>query len=92
MNSPQETRLGHELRQLASGQPYAPDLAEIRQLARQRHRRGLALRGASAAGAAVLVAAGLFAAVHGTAGTRSARWLAGAPPPAQRRTPKRLPT
>ena len=69
MNSPQETRLGHELRQLVSGQPFTPDLTAIGQRARQRHRRGLALRGASAAGAAVLAAGGLFAAVHGAGGT-----------------------
>ena len=69
MNSPQETRLGHELRELASGQPFTPDIEAIGLRARQGHRRGLALRGATAAGAAVLAAGGLFAAVHGTSGT-----------------------
>jgi hypothetical protein len=69
MNSPQETKLGHELRQLVSGQPFTPDIEAIGLRARQRHRRGLALRGATAAGAAVLAAGGLLAAVHGTGGT-----------------------
>ncbi len=69
MNSPQETRLGHELRQLVSDQPFTPDLEAIRLRARQRHRRGLALRGATAAGVAVLAAGGLLAAVHGASGT-----------------------
>lgn len=69
MNSLQETQLGHDLRQLASGQPFAPDLEAIGRRARQRHRRVLALRGGAAAGAAVLAAGGLFAAVHGTGGT-----------------------
>ena len=65
MNSPQETQLGHELRHLVSGQPFTPDIEAIGLRARQRHRRGLALRGATAAGAAVLAAGGLLAAVHG---------------------------
>jgi hypothetical protein len=69
MNSPLETQLSHDLRQLASGQPFTPDIEAIGLRARQRHRRGLALRGAAAAGAAVLAAGGLFAAVHGTGGT-----------------------
>jgi len=69
VNSPQETQLGHELRQLVSGQPFTPDIEAIGLRARQRHRRGLALRGATAAGAAVLAAGGLLAAVHGTGGT-----------------------
>ena len=69
MNSPQETQLGDELRQLVSGQPFTPDIEAIGLRARQRHRRGRALRGATAAGAAVLAAGGLFAAVHGTGGT-----------------------
>ena len=69
MNSPQETRLGHELRQLVSGQPFTPDIEAIGLRARQRHRRVLALRGACAAGAVVLAAGGLLAAVHGTGGT-----------------------
>jgi hypothetical protein len=68
MNSPQETQLGHDLRQLASGRPYTPDLAEIKQLARQRHRRGLMRRGATAAGAVVLASGGLFFGVHGSSG------------------------
>ena len=69
MNSPQETQISHELRQLVSGQPFTPDIEAIGRRARQRHRRGLALRGATAAGAAVLAAVGLLAAVHGTGGT-----------------------
>jgi hypothetical protein len=70
MNAPQETKLGHELRQLVSGQPFTPDIEAIGLRARRKHRRGLALRGATAAGAAVFLAAGgLFATVHGTGGT-----------------------
>ncbi len=79
MNSPQETQLGHELRQLVSGQPFTPDLEAIGLRARQRHRRGLALRGASAAGAAVLAAGGLFATVHGTGGTAAGTTASQAP-------------
>jgi hypothetical protein len=64
--SPQETQLSHDLRQLAAGEAFTPDLAEIRQRARQRHRRALALRGAAAAGVAVLAAGGVFVGVHGS--------------------------
>jgi hypothetical protein len=35
MNSLQETQLGHDLRQLASGQPFAPDLEAIGRRARE---------------------------------------------------------
>lgn len=69
MNSPEETRLDHDLRELASGQPFVLDLDAIGQRARKRRRRGLALRGATAAGTAVLAAGGLFVAVHRTGGT-----------------------
>jgi hypothetical protein len=79
MNSPQETQLGHELRQLVSGQPFTPDIEAIGLRARQRHRRGLALRGATAAGAAVLAAGGLLAAVHGTGGTAAGPTASRAP-------------
>jgi hypothetical protein len=65
MNSPQETQLSHDLHRLASGQTFTPDLAEIKQLARQRHRRDLVRRGATAAGAVVLASGGLFFGVHG---------------------------
>jgi hypothetical protein len=79
MNSPQETQLGHELRQLVSGQPFTPDIEAIGLRARQRRRRGLALRGATAAGAAVLAAGGLLAAVHGTGGTAAGHTASRAP-------------
>ena len=79
MNSPQETQLGRELRQLVSDQPFTPDIEAIGLRARQRHRRGLALRGATAAGAAVLAAGGLFAAVHGTGGTAAGTTASSAP-------------
>ena len=72
MNSPGETQLSHDLRELASGQYYTPDLASIKQLARQRHRRGLLWRGGAAAGAAVLAVGGLFFGVHGFSGDHSA--------------------
>ena len=79
MNSLQETQLGRELRQLVSGQPFTPDIEAIGLRARQRHRRGLALRGATAAGAAVLAAGGLLAAVHGTGGTTAGTAASRAP-------------
>jgi hypothetical protein len=69
MNSHQETRLGHDLRQLISGQPFTPDLAAIERRARQRYRRVLALRGATATAVTVLAAGGLFVGVHGMGGT-----------------------
>ena len=62
-----------------SGQPFTPDIDAIGLRARQRHRRGLALRGATAAGAAVLAAGGLFAAVHGTGGTAAGTAASRAP-------------
>jgi hypothetical protein len=79
VNSVQETELGRELRQLVSGQPFTPDIDAIGLRARQRHRRGLVLRGATAAGAAVLAAGGLFAAVHGTGGTTAGTAASRAP-------------
>ena len=69
MNSLQETQLGQDLRRLTSDQPFTPDLPAIARRAKQRHRHGLALRGAAAAGVAVLAAGGLFVGVHGTGGT-----------------------
>jgi hypothetical protein len=79
MSSPQETQLGHDLRQLVSGQPFSPDIDAIGARARKRHRRGLALRGASVAGAAVLAAGGVFAAVHGPGGTATGTTASQAP-------------
>jgi hypothetical protein len=72
MNTPVETQLGDDLRELASGPPFTPDLATIKQLARQRHHRRLMRRGASAAGVAVLAAGGLFLGVHGFSGDQGA--------------------
>jgi hypothetical protein len=72
MNSPGETQLSADLRELASGQTFTTDLAAIKQLARQRHRRRLIGRGATAAGAAVLAAGGLFFGVHGFSGAHGA--------------------
>jgi hypothetical protein len=72
VNSPlQETRLGQDLRRLMSDQPFTPDLAVIAERARQRRRRGLALRGVTAAAAVVLAAGGVFVGVHGTGSTGS---------------------
>jgi hypothetical protein len=56
MNSSLETQLGDELRQLASSPPCTPDLETIGRHARQRHRRGLAVRGTAGAGAALAAA------------------------------------
>ena len=78
MNSPLETRLSHDLRQLASGQPFTSDLAEVKQRARQRHRRGLMWRGGAAAGAAVLAAGGLFFGIHGSSDHGTGGTVAGA--------------
>jgi hypothetical protein len=79
MNPVQETQLGHEMRQLVSDQPFTPDIEMIGQRARQRRRRGLAVRGGAAAGVAVLAAGGLFTAVHGTGGTAPAATASRAP-------------
>jgi len=73
MSSLQEDQLGHELRELASGHPFTPDVELIARRGRQRRRRGLAVRGLTAAGAAVLAAGGLFIAVHPVSGTAAAR-------------------
>ncbi|HEY1642967.1 MAG TPA: hypothetical protein VGG35_19920 [Streptosporangiaceae bacterium] len=83
MNSLQETELGQDLHQLVSDQPFAPDIEMIGQRARQRRRRGLALRGATAAGAAILAAGGLVTAFHGT-GSTTPGVAAGRPPAASR--------
>jgi len=72
MNSPTETQLGRDLHELASGQPFTPDFAAIRQLAGQRRRRGLIWRGGAAAGAAILAAGGLFLGVNGFSGAHGA--------------------
>ena len=68
MSSLHEDQLGQDLRQLASGQSFTPDVELIALRARQRRRRGLALRGATAAGVAVLAVGGLFIAVHPVGG------------------------
>jgi hypothetical protein len=65
MNSSEEIQLARDLGELAAGQPFKPDLEAIGVRARRRHRRGLALRGAAAAGAVVLAAGGFFA-LHST--------------------------
>ncbi|HUN36661.1 MAG TPA: hypothetical protein VMU95_32095 [Trebonia sp.] len=72
MSSLQEDQLARDLRQLASGQPFTPDLALIARQARQRRRRALVVRVTTAAGAAVLAAGGLLIAVHPTGGTPAA--------------------
>lgn len=71
MNSPEEIQLTRDLGELAAGQPFTPDLEAIGVRARQRHRRGLALRGAAAAGSVVLAAGGFFA-LHGIGGSAAA--------------------
>ena len=80
MNSPGETQLSHDLRELASGEPFTPDLAAIKQLARQRHRRALRWRSGTAAGAAVLVAGGLFFGVNDISGDHGAGGTAAGAP------------
>lgn len=71
MNSSKEMQLARDLGKLAAGQPFTPDLEAIGVRARQRHRRGLALRGGAAAGAVILAAGGFFA-LHGTGGSAAA--------------------
>lgn len=79
MNSPLETQLGDELRRLTSDQPFEPNLETIGAHARKRYRRGRTVRGVSAAALGVaVVAGGLFAVGHGTAGAPTAT-AAGAP-------------
>jgi hypothetical protein len=77
MNTPAETQLGDDLRELASGQPCTLDLATIKQLARQRHHRRVMRRGAGAAGAAVLAVGGLFFGIHGFSGDHGASGVTG---------------
>ncbi|HXT91643.1 MAG TPA: hypothetical protein VN714_20600 [Trebonia sp.] len=77
MNAPQETELGYELRQLVSDQPFAPDIEAIGLRARKRHRRGIALRGATAAGVAAVAAVGVFTAVHTTGGATAGTTASG---------------
>lgn len=69
MNPSEETQLGRELRQLVADQPFRPDIDAIGRRARKRRQRNLTVRGAASAGAAVVVAGGLFTALHGTGGT-----------------------
>jgi hypothetical protein len=75
--SSEETQLARDLRALATGEAFTPDLATIRQRARQRRRRGLALRGGAVAGVAVLAAGGVFVGVHGTGATSASPAVAG---------------
>ena len=83
MNTPGETQLGDDLRELASGRPFAADLAAIKRLARERHHRRLMRRGAGAAGVVVLAGGGLFFGVHGFSGDHGASGsTAGATPSA----------
>jgi hypothetical protein len=86
MNSPQETQLSHDLHQLASGKPFTPDLAEIKQRARQLHRRSLTRRGATAAGAVALASGGLFFGVHGSSGGHAAAGPAASAAPSRSAT------
>lgn len=71
MNYSQESQLARDLRELVTGPPLALDLEAIEARARRRYRRGLALRGAAAAGAVVLAAGGFFA-VRETGGAPAA--------------------
>lgn len=72
MSSPQEAQLRHELRELVSAQPFSPDIDAIARRARKKkHQRAVATRSAVSAGAAVVVAGGVFGAVHGTGSTGS---------------------
>lgn len=66
MNSSQEIQLTRDLGELAADPPFTPDLEAIGLRARRRHRRGRALRVASAAAGAVVLASGGFFALHGT--------------------------
>lgn len=68
MNSSEDMQLARDLGELAAGRPFALDLETIAVRARQRHRRGLVLRGTAAAGAVVLAAGGFFA-FHATGNT-----------------------
>lgn len=79
MNISQETQLGRELRRMVSDQPFQPDIEAIGQRARKRHRRGIAVRAAVSAGAAVVVAGGVFTAVNGTGGTATGPTASPAP-------------
>lgn len=89
MNLSDETQLGRDLRRLVEDQPFRPDLDAIGLRARKRRQRGLAVRGAVSAGAAVVVAGGLVAALHGPGG--SAGGAAAGRPDTQPGTDARVP-
>ena len=57
MNTEQEIQLSDDLRRLADGEPYAPDLDAIKRRARARRLRGLAIRGGAGLGVVALAAA-----------------------------------
>ncbi len=65
MNSPQETQLATELRQIVADPPFPPDLAAIERRGYQRRRRAYAVRGlAGLTGLAVALAGGLIVSAH----------------------------
>ncbi len=56
MNTDQEIQLSDDLRRLADGEPYAPDLDAIERRGRARRQRGLAIRGGAGLGVLALAA------------------------------------
>ncbi|HEX3488159.1 MAG TPA: hypothetical protein VHU92_02415 [Streptosporangiaceae bacterium] len=59
MSTEQEIQLSDDLRRLADGEPYNPDLDAIERRGRGRRQRGLAIRGAAGLGVVALAAASL---------------------------------
>jgi hypothetical protein len=62
MNSPEETQLARDLRHIAQGPSFAPDLDAIERRGRRAQQRALALRGLAATGAVGIAVAGTLVA------------------------------
>jgi len=65
MNTDQEIQLSDDLRRLADGEPFAPDLDAIERRGRARRQRGLAVRGGATLSVLALAAAGLALGLRG---------------------------
>jgi hypothetical protein len=65
MNTEQEIQLRDDLRRLADGDPYAPDLDAIERRGRARRQRGLAIRGGAGLAVLAVAATGLALGTRG---------------------------
>jgi hypothetical protein len=80
MNSPEETQLADDLRHIAQGPSFAPDLDAIERRGRRAQQRALALRGLAATGVVGVAVAGTLVAFRhpGTTGSTGGAPVAGA--------------